>query len=74
VSAAKEATLNFNSVSDHLALAMFTDRSHRLDGTLEAVEGMPRPGRFYRERLVVFISTNFACCHKTPSGSSELFD
>ena|SRR5208282_5809197 len=51
------------SVSDHLAMALFTNGRDSLNCTLEAVECMPVTGRNQLKGLVVFVTANFALCH-----------
>jgi len=44
VSTAEKATTNLHTMTDHSAFAMLTTGRDRLNGTLEAVECVPRPG------------------------------
>jgi hypothetical protein len=66
VRAAKEATANLHAVANHSALAMLTTGRGRLNGTLEAVECVPRPGCYQFESFVVLVATNLAFSHRTP--------
>jgi hypothetical protein len=58
--AAKEPATDLHPMANNFAAAMLTNRGNCLNGTLKAVEGMPRSGGNQFERLVVIISTNFA--------------
>src|SRR5437868_5250807 len=62
----EEASLYLDSVTDHFALAMLTNRGHCLNGTFEAVECMARTGGFNNESLIVFVAADLAICHKVP--------
>lgn len=71
VGTTEELARNFHSMSNHLALAMLTDRRHRLNCTLEAVEDVAIARRDKLETFVVIISTDFALCHvASPIGQS----
>ena len=62
---AEEVTVYLDAVANDSALAVFADRSHRLDRTFETVEDVTRAGGNDLEALVVFIATNFASGHRT---------
>jgi len=66
VCATEEAPLDLDSVTDHFALAMLTNRGHCLNGTFEAVECMARTSGFNNEDLIVFVAADLAICHKVP--------
>ena len=61
--AAEEATADFHPVADDSTLAVLANRRDGLNCALEAVEGVPRAGRYQLKSLVVFISANFAFRH-----------
>jgi hypothetical protein len=65
--ATEELPIDLDPMSDHFALAMLANRSHRLNRALETVEGMPCSSRLDYECLVVFIAANFALRHRTSS-------
>jgi len=67
VGAAEKAAANFDAVPDHSTFAMFTNRRDRLNGAFEAVEGVPRARGYQLEALVIFVTTNFARCHRNIS-------
>lgn len=54
---------DFNTVSDHLAFAVLTDRSDSLDCAFKAVKCVSAAGRDQIETLVIVVATNFAFCH-----------
>jgi len=64
--ATEEMPLDLDPVSDHFALAMLANRSHRLDRALETIECMSSSSSFDYKSLVVFVATDFAICHRTP--------
>jgi hypothetical protein len=63
--AAEEVTVDLDAVANDPALAVFADRSHRLNRTFETVENVTRAGGYDLEAFVVFIATNFASGHGT---------
>lgn len=60
----EEMPPDLNSMPDHFAFAMLTNRSHHMDGALETVEYMPRSSGFDYEGLVVFVAAAFALRHR----------
>ena len=69
MSATEEVPFHLNSVPDHLALAVLAYRSHPLNRTLKAIEGMRYIIHNHSKGFVVFITTYFTLCHLfyTPS-------
>jgi hypothetical protein len=67
VRATEELPRNLDPVSNHLALTMLANGSHRLNRALETIECVPRSSSFDDEGLVVFVATDFAICHRTSS-------
>jgi hypothetical protein len=65
--ATEKLPLDLDSMSDHFALAMLANRSHRLNRAFETIEGMPCSSRLDCECLVVFIAADFALRHRTSS-------
>jgi len=63
VRAAKEPSAHLYSVTDDLAMAVFTKWGNCLDRAFKAVERMSRPRNYDFETLVVFVTTHFAFCH-----------
>jgi hypothetical protein len=63
VHATEDLSIRFNAVSDNAAVAMRAYRRQRVYRALEAVEGVVLPCNDDVERLVIFISTNFAFSH-----------
>ena len=61
--AAENLSASFNAVPDNPAIAMRANRRQRVDGALEAVEGVVLAADDHFKRLVVFVLTNFACTH-----------
>jgi hypothetical protein len=61
--AAKELASHFHAMSDDRAVTVFAAGRHRLNGTLEAVEGMPMTGSDEIEALIVFVAANLALSH-----------
>jgi hypothetical protein len=61
--AAEKPAANFDSVSNHPALAVLTDGRDRLDRAFEAIERVPRAGGNQFKTFVVVIPANFAYCH-----------
>ena len=61
--AAEDFATRFNAVADNLASAVLANWRQRLDGALEAIEGVRLARSRHLERLVVIASTNFALCH-----------
>ena len=64
--AAEKTAPNLDSMPDHSALAMFADRSHGLDRTFEAIEGMPSTSSDHFEGFVVVVTANLAFRHLRP--------
>jgi hypothetical protein len=60
---AEKLTLDLYAVPNHFALAVFANRSHRLNCALEAVEGVPRSGSFDDECLVIIIAADLTLGH-----------
>jgi hypothetical protein len=60
---AEKSAMDFHSVTNHLALAMFANGRDGLDCALEAVECMPCAGCDQVETLVILIPTHFTSCH-----------
>jgi hypothetical protein len=60
---AKKSAVDFHSVANHLALAMFANGRNGLDCALEAVEGMSCASCDQVETLVILIPTHFTGCH-----------
>ncbi len=57
--AAEEAATDFDPVPNHLAGAVFANRCHRPDCTLEAVERVSRARSSHFEALVIVIPADF---------------
>ena len=66
MSAAEKALTNLHTMADYSALAMLTDGSNRLNGTLQTVEGVSCPGGYQLESLIVLVTANFAFRHMAP--------
>jgi hypothetical protein len=71
VGAAEKAAANLDAVPDHSTLAMFTNGRNRLNGAFEAVECVSRARGYQLETLVIFVTTNFAGCHRNISFASR---
>jgi hypothetical protein len=69
---AEEVAVHLDAMANDPALAMFADRSHRLDRTFETVEAVTRAGGYDLEALVIFIATNFTRGHRTSLLNSAL--
>jgi len=52
-----------DAVTDHLAAAVLTDRRHRMDGALKAIEDVLAASRRHGDRLVIFVTANFTSGH-----------
>src|SRR5207253_8506904 len=63
VSAAEEMAFDLDAVTDHLAAAVLTDRRHRMDGALKAIEDVLAASRRDRKSVVVFVTANFTSGH-----------
>jgi len=61
--AAEDFTSLLHAMSDDPAVAVRANRRERMDRALKAIEGVVCAGNDYLERLVIFVSTNFACSH-----------
>src|SRR6266567_5439463 len=59
----EEVSPHFNTMSDHLAFAMFANGRHRMDCAFETVERVPCSRRFDCKSLVIFVPADFALCH-----------
>ena len=72
VRTAEEPAADLGSMPDHLASAVFAQRSHRVDRALEAVEGVSGAGGDHFERLVVIVSADLTLAHfrQLPSNPS----
>src|SRR6266498_3525510 len=60
---AKELPAHLHAMANDLALAMLTDRGHRMNGALQTVERVFHAGRDQLETLVVVVSANFTLGH-----------
>src|SRR5919198_1209237 len=67
IGTAVEAEAGLDPVADDPAAAVLADRRQRVDGALEAVEGVARPLRDDLERLVVVVAANLAARHGSAS-------
>ena len=66
--ATEDLSVSFYAVTDDPTVAVRANRRERMDRALKAIEGVVCAGNDYLERLVIFVSTNFACSHtKCPS-------
>jgi hypothetical protein len=63
MSATKEPTGDFGSVTDDPAATMLANRSNSLNRTLEAVKNVMRSRSNYFEAFVIFISADFTLGH-----------
>jgi hypothetical protein len=63
VDAAEDFSVSFNAVPDDPAVAIRANRRQRVDGALEAVEGVTLPADDYFKRLVIFVFANLTCSH-----------
>ena len=61
--ATEDLSVGFYAVTDDPAVAVRANRRERMDRALKAIEGVVCAGNDYLERLVIFVSTNFACSH-----------
>jgi hypothetical protein len=61
--ATEDLSVGFYAVTDDPTVAVRAYRRERLDRALIAIEGVVCAGNDYLERLVIFVSTNFACSH-----------
>ena len=58
-----EAAVDFGSVADHFAGAMFTDRREQMNGAFEAIEHVSVPGGDNFECFVVVVAAYFTDSH-----------
>jgi hypothetical protein len=65
--AAEKAATDFDPVPNHFAVAVFANRRHGLDCTLETVERMPRARSSHFKALVILIPADFTRSHKALS-------
>jgi hypothetical protein len=63
VDAAENLSVSFNAVPNNPAIAMRANRRQRVDGALEAIEGVTLPADDHFERLVIFVFANLTCSH-----------
>jgi len=63
MNAAEDLSIAFHTMSDNPAVAVWTDRSQRMDRAFEAIKCVMLPVYDYLESFVVFIFTNFTCTH-----------
>ena len=63
VDAAEDFSVSFNAVPHDPAVAMRANRCQRVDGALEAVEGVALPANDHFKRLVIFVFANLTCSH-----------
>jgi hypothetical protein len=63
VRAAKKLCAHLYSVTDDLAVAVFTRWGNCLDRAFKAVERVSRPRSDDFETFVVFVTAHFAFCH-----------
>ena len=61
--ATEDCAVLLNPMADDFALAMWTDGSKCVDGTLKRVKSVFATGHRHYERFVVGISADFACSH-----------
>jgi hypothetical protein len=64
VSAAVEVPVRLDAVTNHLHPAVLADRGEGVDGTLEAIEGVPAVTSHPNlEGFVVVVAADLALCH-----------
>lgn len=72
MSTAEEPAANLHSMADDSAFAVFANRRNGLNRTFKTVECVPSASGNHIESLVVFVATNFACCHLPPQSIHNL--
>lgn len=72
ICAAVKDSVRFDSVPNDLATAVFAGRSELVNRAFEAVEHMPFAADDHFECSLIFISANFALCHRNVSRLARL--
>lgn len=63
---AEKLASNLDPMANYFAMAVFADWCDGLNGTLKAIEDVPRTGGDQFKTLVVLVATNFTFRHSTP--------
>lgn len=61
--ATKNFSVRFDAMTDDTAVAVRANRRERVDGALEAIEGVTLSAHDHVKRLVIIVLANFACRH-----------